>query len=98
MEPQSPQVNQSSSPQPSTEQPAATPVMDVTPPRQEAQLHQPPAEEESPEQPTKPHDAPKQNKPPKPPKNGVGMAIFATVVIVLGLAALATYAYIKTSR
>ena len=33
---------------------------------------------------------------PKQPSSGTGLAIFATVVIVLGLAALATYAYIKT--
>jgi hypothetical protein len=33
---------------------------------------------------------------PKPPKQGVAAAIFATVIIVLGLAALAVYAYIKT--
>lgn len=32
---------------------------------------------------------------PKQPGNGVGMAIFATVVIVIVLAALATYAYLK---
>lgn len=37
-------------------------------------------------------------KPPKPPRQpGVGLAIFATVVIVLGLAALATYAYLQTN-
>ncbi len=34
---------------------------------------------------------------PKQPGTGVGLAIFATVVIVLGLAALATYAYLKTA-
>lgn len=33
----------------------------------------------------------------KPPgNNGVGMAIAATVIIVLGLAALATYAFLKS--
>lgn len=38
------------------------------------------------------------NKPPKPPKQpGVGLAIFATIVIVLLLSALATYAYLKTN-
>lgn len=45
-------------------------------------------------QPTKPAPPPK--APPKPPKQGVTAAIFATVIIVLGLAALAVYAYIKT--
>jgi hypothetical protein len=34
--------------------------------------------------------------PPKPAKPGVAGAIVATVIIVLGLAALATYAYLKT--
>lgn len=33
---------------------------------------------------------------PKQPGTGIGLAIFATIVIVLGLAALATYAYLKT--
>ena len=33
---------------------------------------------------------------PKSPSHSVGTAIFATVVIVLGLAALAVYAYLKT--
>lgn len=35
-------------------------------------------------------------KAPKQPGHGVGMAIFATVVIVLALAGLATVAYVKT--
>jgi hypothetical protein len=37
-------------------------------------------------------------KAPKKPGNGVGMAIVATVIIVFGLAAMATYAYIKTQN
>jgi hypothetical protein len=37
-------------------------------------------------------------KAPKQPKNGVGLAIMATVLIVLGLAALATYAYLQTAK
>lgn len=32
---------------------------------------------------------------PKSPNHGVGMAIFATVVIVLGLGAIAAYAWLK---
>ena len=36
-----------------------------------------------------------QSKNPDTNSSGVGMAIFATVVIVLGLAGLATYAYLK---
>jgi hypothetical protein len=34
----------------------------------------------------------------EPSHNGVGLAITATVIIVLSLAALATYAYIQTSK
>lgn len=45
-----------------------------------------------------PKEKPKAQKPAKKPRNGVGMAIFATMVIVLGLAAMATYAYIKTQN
>jgi hypothetical protein len=41
-------------------------------------------------------DKPKKPAAAKEPSNGVGMAIFATMVIVLGLAAMATYAYLKT--
>jgi hypothetical protein len=38
------------------------------------------------------------NKPPKPPKQpGVGLAVFATIVVVVVLSALATYAYLKTN-
>jgi hypothetical protein len=33
----------------------------------------------------------------KPTHSGVGLAITATVIIVLGLAALATYAYLQTN-
>lgn len=43
-----------------------------------------------------PAKEPKKPPQPKQPKSGVGLAIAATVIIVLGLAALATYAYIKT--
>ena len=34
----------------------------------------------------------------KKQSSGVGAAIFATVIIVLGLAAMATYAYIQTQK
>jgi hypothetical protein len=50
-----------------------------------------------------PTEQQKAAKPPKPLKpvkpggaNGITTAIIATVIIVLGLAALATYAYLKT--
>lgn len=45
-----------------------------------------------PEQSAKPAS---QQPSPTKPKSGVGLAIFATVIIVLGLAGLATYAYLK---
>lgn len=34
----------------------------------------------------------------KPPSSGVGLAISATVVIILGLAAMAVYAYLQTQK
>jgi hypothetical protein len=40
----------------------------------------------------------KVEKPPRQSSNGVGLAIFATVVIILGLAGLAVLAYIKTQK
>ena len=45
---------------------------------------------------------PKLPKPPKPPKQprqpGVGLAIFATIIIILGLGLLATYAYLRSNN
>lgn len=44
-------------------------------------------------------EKPMVTKPPKPPRQpGIGLAIFATMVIVLGLSALATYAYLRTNN
>jgi hypothetical protein len=40
----------------------------------------------------------KVNKSPKKTSSGVGMAITATVIIVLGLAGLAVLAYVKTQK
>jgi hypothetical protein len=80
------------------EKPPAAPVMDVVTP---AAVKAVPADAEPKDKPA-PVETPKakvQQKPAKPAKkrgNGVGMAIFATIVIVLGLAAMATYAYLKT--
>jgi hypothetical protein len=42
--------------------------------------------------------APPKPKPPKQPGSGVTAAIFATVVIVFGLALLAVYAYLKQNK
>ncbi len=50
---------------------------------------------------TKKDQKPVAPAPPKPPKqrgDNVGMAITATVVIILALAALATYAFIQTKK
>lgn len=83
--------------------------MDVVPPEPMAVKQAPPDEDtgetdqkEKPESQSQPADAksktkpPKQPATPKQPKNGVGMAIAGTVIIVLGIAALATYAFLKT--
>lgn len=89
---------------------APTPVMDVVAPPPEpmteakaeptASTHTPGPKPSSPFLPA--HQSAPTPKPPKhhaPPKTGgVGGAIFATVVIVLGLAALAVYAYIKQPK
>jgi hypothetical protein len=78
------------------------PVMDVTaPPAQSPQLNEavapaPPETEPGPDQGEKKAPVPPKPKLPKEPKSGVGFAIFATVVIVFGLAALATYAYLQS--
>lgn len=87
---------------PATPQPAAANAL-PKPVEAASQVHEAPKDEED----TKPGDAkaasptavvqPKKAK--KQPKNhqpGVGGAIFATVVIVLGLAGLAVYAYLKS--
>jgi hypothetical protein len=88
--------------------PAAAPVMDVRPPQAEAAPVREPKAEEAPkpadDKETKKPEKVKKEKPPKvvtpkkPRQPGVGTAIFASVVIVLGLAALAVYAYLKTQR
>jgi uncharacterized protein HemX len=77
----------------------AKPVMDVAPPKP-PEVHPDPSEEK-PDKPAKTDKPAPKPKRPAPPKksadnSGVGMAIAATVVIVLGLAAMATYAYLKT--
>ena len=52
------------------------------------QTEQPKAEAKQPTQ--------KPPKPPKKPGNGVGLAITATVIVILGLSAMATFAYLQT--
>lgn len=88
---------------PATDRPM--PVMDVVAaPPESAKPHESAAPADKPTgkpaEPPKPAPAPKPAKPsqPKSPGSGVGLAIFATVIIVLGLAVLATYAYIQTHK
>lgn len=69
--------------------PAQAPFMDVVAPPVHAE---PAAAPQDRQQPAKATEAP---KPPKQHKPGVTMAIVATVIIVLGLGLLATFAYIK---
>lgn len=68
----------------------APPVMDVKAPSPETKRPLPKAPAQLPQQPGKPATP--------PAKSGVTAAITATVIIVLGLAALAVYAYLKQSK
>lgn len=80
---------------PPTTEPAP-PISDVKQPPAETQNSQPAG---APPPTAKKQEAPKAaptQKPSKPVGSGVTAAIVATVVIVLGLAALATYAYLQT--
>lgn len=81
--------------------PIPTPVMDVVPPPATPAADKAPAEPAPTNAaPTAPAPAVKLAKPvtPKQPSDGVGMAIAATVIIVLGLAILAVIAYLKTAK
>lgn len=75
--------------------------MDVKPRQSESPIDKPvapPPEEPSENQP-KNEVKTKPPKPPKPPRQpGVGLAITATVLIVLGLGLLATYAYLRSNH
>lgn len=82
-----------------------TPVMDIKPhtnPAPDNRPHTPPAYQADPadghdtkQQPDANHAQP---APAKQPSNGTSAAITATVIIVIALAALATYAYLKTAK
>lgn len=90
-------------PPPETPIPAApNPAMDVVAPRPkgapEAVASAPPEQTDpKAKQPAK-QETPPKPKTPKPKGNGVTAAIFATVIIVLGLGLLAVYAYIKQNK
>jgi uncharacterized protein HemX len=74
----------------------SAPVMDVVAPKpQEAPKDLPKVTEESVE--LKPQKS-VNSKPVQTTGRGVGLAIFATIVIVLGLAALMVYAYLRTKH
>jgi len=94
-------------PKPEEPKPMSTPVMDIMPPpiaATEGRPYNTPLDQVSEmsadDQPADPANA--RTSVPKPaatkqPGSGVGLAITATVLIVLGLAVLATYAYLKTT-
>lgn len=87
-----------------TSQPHPAPVMDVVPPPTSASASTPAKAEADPihlseHKPEAKHTASTQQPKPGPskqPNNSVTAAIFATVVIVLGLAGLAVFAYLKS--
>ena len=76
----------------SAESPKPTPVMDVVAPPP-GDRGGPQSKAVEPDKASKPDPKP---KPPRQPGNSVGQAIFATMVIVIVLATLATYAYLKS--
>ena len=89
--------------------PNPAPINDVLPPAPAAnpeleQMATPPADpyppadlptETPPEIPPAPTKPAAVNKPPKPKRSGTAAAIVATVIIVIALAGLAVYAYLK---
>lgn len=86
------------------EKPMSAPVMDVVPPSNPAPDNRPNTQhvDHLPKHPTVHQDEIKTKQPTKQiqkqPTNGVGTAITATVIIVISMAAMATYAYLKTAR
>ena len=86
--------------QPPTPPPAA-PVMDVVPPKAADGMKEPPKDSEPKEVEESVELKPIKTvatKPPKKQSSGVGLAITATVVIVLGLGAMMVYAYLRTNH
>jgi hypothetical protein len=87
--------------------PSLSPAIDVVaPPKAEAKpadldVKEPPKDQTELKKPAPKEvvkDKSKKPDTPKQPSGGSGGAIFATVVIVFGLAAMATYAYIQTLK
>lgn len=93
-----------SEPKPETDKPMPSPVMDVMPPSSPVNDNRPHAQpiDHPPKQPIFNQDVAKSkdsvNPKEKQPTNGVATAITATVIIVIAMAVLATYAYLKTAR
>ena len=82
-------------------QPTPKSVMDIVPPPAQEQVATAPPEQAADKAeatPATPDKQPEKPSLPKPKREGVTAAIFATVIIVLGLAALATYAYLKQAK
>lgn len=101
--PHAPAAPPAPTPEPAPADHPGAPVKEATDAEQQAVKPAPPStDDEAKDKPVpKPAKTEKPVKPPKPekaPGDGVGGAIFATVVIVLALAAMATYAYIKTQN
>ena len=91
---------ESAPPPPHPEDKPPHPVMDVVPPKPLEVQKTPRDDTTEPSESTTHQKSQKSTitKPPKQPGSGVGLAIFATIVIVLGLAALLVYAYLRTNN
>ena len=89
-------------PIPEPQKPVAAPVMDIKPPTNDSRPHTPPIQQmDAPTDQMAKHGEDHVDKIEKPDKtnpSGVGGAIFATIFIVLALACMATYAYLKTAN
>jgi hypothetical protein len=98
---ETPQTSTTSAPAsvPKENLPADMPDLALAPPEEKGNNSDNPSQSLEESKKDKHQKAAKVTKPPKPPRQpGVGFAIFATIVIILGLGALATYAYLRTNN
>jgi hypothetical protein len=94
-----PQLNAAPAMTPKENLPADMPDLALAPPEEKGNNSDNPAQALEEFKKDKHQKTAKVTKPPKPPRQpGVGFAIFATIVIILGLGALATYAYLRTNN